>query len=129
VDTESTVGERFVHALAAKDRVALTGLLCPDVDFRAMTPTRFWEANDAASVVEDTVLGHWFEPQDVITDVIEMESGRVGPRSRVRYQLAVTSPDGPHLVEQQAYYEIDGGRISWLRIVCAGFLPVDEVDA
>jgi hypothetical protein len=129
VDAESTVGERFVTALAAKDRVALTSLLRPDVDFRAMTPSRFWEASDAASVVDDTVLGHWFEPQDVITGVIQMESGRVGPRSRVRYQLAVTSPDGPHVVEQQVYYETDDGRISWLRIMCAGYLPVDEVDA
>jgi hypothetical protein len=28
------------------------------------------------------------------------------------------------MVEQQAYYETDGDRITWIRIVCAGFLPV-----
>jgi hypothetical protein len=123
---DTNVGERFVAALAAKDRDALTGLLQPDVDFRALTPSRFWEANDAATVVDDTMLGHWFEPQDVITEVIETESGRVGRRARLRYRLAVTSPDGPHVVEQQAYYETDGERISWLRIMCAGYLPADE---
>jgi len=126
VGTEPNVGERFVTALAAKDRDALTELLRPDVDFRAMTPSRFWEADDAATVVDDTMLGHWFEPQDVITDVIETESGRVGPRASLRYRFAVTSPDGPHVVEQQAYYETDGERISWLRIMCAGYLPADE---
>ena len=91
-----------------------------------MTPSRFWEADDAATVVDGTMLGHWFEPQDVITDVIETESGRVGPRASLRYRFAVTSPDGPHVVEQQAYYETDGERISWLRIMCAGYLPADE---
>jgi len=129
VDTEPTVGERFVTALAAKDRTTLTGLLRPDVDFRAMTPSRFWEATDAATVVDDAMLGHWFEPREVITGVIEMESGRVGRRSRLRYRLAVNTPDGPHVVEQQAYFETDGEQISWLRIMCAGYLPAAEVDA
>jgi hypothetical protein len=125
---EPTVGEQFVSALAAKDRAALTTLLRPDVDFRAMTPSRFWEAADANDVIDDAMLGHWFEADDRITDVLEVECGQVGARSRVRYRFAVTSPDGPHVVEQQAYYETDGDQISWLRIMCAGYQPVDGAD-
>jgi hypothetical protein len=127
--TEPSLGEQFVTALAAQDRAALTALLRDDVDFRAMTPGRFWEAEDAVTVVDGTLLRYWFEPDDVITGVLAVDTGRLGPRSSVRYRLAVTSRDEPCLVEQQAYYETDGDRISWLRIMCAGMLPVDEVDA
>ena len=38
------------------------------------------------------------------------------------------NPDGPHLVEQQAYYEHDGVRITWLRVMCAGFQAIDHLD-
>jgi len=35
----------------------------------------------------------------------------------------VSTPDGPHLVEQQAYYSTTDGRISWMRVLCSGFRP------
>ena len=119
----STVGESFVAALAAKDPGALRAVLAPDLDFRALTPGRFWEASSADAVVDDVVLGHWFEPSDHITHVVRVETGTVAHRHRVSYRLAVTNDDGDHVVEQQAYYETDGTRITWLRIMCAGFLP------
>jgi hypothetical protein len=31
---------------------------------------------------------------------------------------------GQFLLEQQAYYRTNGGRISWLRIACSGYRPV-----
>jgi hypothetical protein len=34
------VGLRFVHALASKDRTALTSLLDPVIEFRGLTPSR-----------------------------------------------------------------------------------------
>ena len=124
-----TPDERYVAALAVKDVDALRAVLDPAIDVRALTPRAFWEATGADDFVERIVLGHWFEPDDVITGVLAVDTGRLGPRSSVRYRLAVTSRDEPCLVEQQAYYETDGDRISWLRIMCAGMLPVDEVDA
>ena len=36
----------------------------------------------------------------------------------------VTTPDGPHAVAQQAYYRVDGDRISYLRVMCSGFRPI-----
>jgi hypothetical protein len=62
------LGRRFVEALAARDRAAITALL-----------------------------------------------GRV------------TTPDGPHLVEQQAYYSADD-RIHYLRVLCSGFRPIGADD-
>jgi hypothetical protein len=44
-------------------------------------------------------------------------------RDRVAWRFAVSTPDGPHLVEQQAYYSTTDGRISWMRVLCSGFRP------
>jgi hypothetical protein len=50
-------------------------------------------------------------------------TGRMVDRDRVAWRFAVTTPDGPHLVEQQAYYSTTDGRISWMRVLCSGFRP------
>jgi len=121
----AAVGEQFVHALGTRDHVALKGLLRADVNFRAMTPGQFWEADDANAVVDDIMLGQWFEDTDRITDIEAVETATVGPRERVGYRFKVTNPDGRYLVEQQAYFEVDDGKIAWLRIMCAGYLPDD----
>jgi hypothetical protein len=120
------VGERFARALAAQDPAALKALLRADVDFRAMTPQRFWESSDVDEIVDETMLGTWFEPTDRIAEVLGIETDSVGSRARVRYRFRVNNPDGEFLVEQQAYYETDGEEISWLRIMCAGYLPADS---
>ena len=119
----ATIGETFVAALAAKDTVGLRKVLDPALDFRAMTPGKFWESSRADEVIDEILLGPWFEPTDTITAVTSLETGVVAHRHRVSYRLAVTNGDGDHVVEQQAYYETDGARITWLRIMCAGFLP------
>jgi hypothetical protein len=56
------LGERFARALAAKDRDALLSVLAPSIDFRGLTPNEPWEANSAQSLVDDILLGSWFEP-------------------------------------------------------------------
>ena len=77
-------------------------------------------------VVDATLLGTWFEPDDRIESIEGIETGVVGARQRVRYRFALTNPDGHFLVEQQAYFDADatGEAISWLRIICSGFQPV-----
>jgi hypothetical protein len=117
------VGEQFARALAAKDADGLKRVLRTDLDFRAMTPGRFWESSDANAVVDDIILGTWFGPTDRIIELVSVETDDVGTRERVGYRMKVTNADGDHVVEQQAYFETDGDRISWLRIMCAGYLP------
>jgi hypothetical protein len=119
------IGERFAKAIAAKDKDQLIALLDPEVDFRAMTPNRFWEATSARTLVDDVILGAWFEPTDHIDSLDDVEVGSVADRDRVAYQLRITNPDGTFLVEQQAYLGVEEGRIGWLRIMCSGFRPVD----
>jgi hypothetical protein len=109
------LGHRFVAALAVKDTDCLVALFAPDVDFRAMTPGRFWEADSPQRVVHE-VLYEWFEPDDVIVRVDHVEAGRVADRERVAYRFLVRNPDGPFLVEQRAYFDIDNdGRMVLMR--------------
>ncbi len=115
-------GRRFATALAAKDFVEIRGLFSPAVDFRGMTPGRTWEACDPDEVVE--VLRTWFEPQDDIKTLLTLDTGRVVDTHHVGYRFAVTTPDGDHQVEQQAYLRVGEGGIVWMRVLCSGFRRV-----
>lgn len=120
--TES-LGRRFAEAIAAKDSEALRSVLSPDLDFRALTPRKFWEAADADEVLE-IVFGSWFEESDHIDELVEVTDGEdVEDTHRVGYRFAITNPDGAHTVEQQTYYRAEGDRIDYLRVVCSGFRP------
>ncbi len=116
-----TLGEDFVAALSARSGDQLRAVLAPDVDFKGLTPGRFWEATDADTVVDDIILGAWFEDSDHIRDVVDVQTGVLPDSERVGYLLRVDNADGEFLVEQQAYYEEDAGRISWMRVVCSGY--------
>jgi ketosteroid isomerase-like protein len=117
------VAERFVRAIAEHDRTALEALLAPDIDFRGLTPGRSWEAATPPDVV-DVVLGHWFEDTDRIEAVTRIEHGDdVADVQRVGYRFDVSNDAGPQTVEQQAYYRVSDGRLSYVRVVCSGFRP------
>jgi len=122
--TTSGAGERFARALAEKDGPRLKALLRPDVDFRAMTPGKFWEAADVDVIVDETMLGTWFDSDRQITDVLAIETDNLGSLDRVGYRFKVRRPDGEFVIEQQAYLKTDGDKISWIRIMCTGFLPM-----
>jgi hypothetical protein len=124
----TSIGERFASALAAKDASTLRQLLAPEIDFRALTPGRFWEATTPAEVVDSVIFGNWFEPSDHIEAVQRIEHDVVVDRERVGYRLRVRNADGVFVVEQQAYIGVEGDQIAWLRIMCAGYQPVKDVE-
>jgi hypothetical protein len=118
------LGEAFAQAVAAKDHDRVLELLHPELDFRAMTPGRVWEAESPQDVVD--ALREWFDDSDVIEGFDTATStDRFADRERIGYRLRVRTPDGLHLVDQQAYLSARDGRIGWLRIMCAGMRPVD----
>lgn len=117
--TASALGPRLVHALAAKDRDALRAVLHPDVDFRGLTPNRFWEAHDRDAVL-DIVFGDWFGPGDELEELVLLESDAFADRAQLRYRFRGRNRDGPMLVEQQAYLAERDSLIGWVRIVCSG---------
>ena len=114
-------GVRYVEALAAQDTVALMELFSDDVEFRGMTPGRFWEARSADAVVND-VLYKWFEPADVIEGVDQVEVGAIVDRERVDYRFRVRNSDGLFAVEQRAYIDVDAeGRVCRMHVMCSGY--------
>lgn len=119
----TALGAQFARALAAKDSSRMRDLLHPRIDFRGMTPSRSWEADDPDAVIS-ILLGQWFEEADEIEDLERLESDAFADRERVGYRFSVTNPDGRFLVEQQAYLAGRDGQIEWMRVVCSGYRPV-----
>ncbi len=75
------------------------------------------------------ILGSWFEPGDVIQRIESVQHGQVGTRTRIGYRLRVQNGDGTFTVEQQAFLDLVDGKITWLRMLCSGFVPVAETGA
>jgi hypothetical protein len=127
VHQQTSVGVEFARALAAKDDERLLELLHPDIEFRALTPGRSWEADDRDAVLS-ILLGEWFEEGDDIEAVERLESDAFADRERVGYRFRVSNPEGLFLVEQQAYISERDGRIAWMRVVCSGFRPTTPAE-
>lgn len=121
---ESSCGHALVEGMAAKDHARLRRLLAPDVDFRAMTPRRFWEGTTPDDVC--AAFAQWFDDDDEVTAVLRVAVSDVVGLEHVAYRLHVVSRGRPHLVEQQAYLRVRDGRITWLRVMCPGFQPLDD---
>ena len=122
VSQANSLGAEFARALAAKDFDRVARLLHPEIDFRAMTPRKVWEAADPEEVVAG-VLREWFEDSDEIRSLEHLETDSFADRERVGYRFAVSNPEGSFLVEQQAYISPRDGRIGWMRVLCAGYRP------
>ena len=118
----ATIGEQFAEALAGKDYARITGLLGQDVDFRALTPNRTWQATGPDAVISE-ILTSWFEDSDHIDELVEVEAGEMADRQKVSYRFRGHNDDGPFLVEQEAYLATEDGRIVWMRVLCSGFRP------
>jgi hypothetical protein len=116
------LGQRFARTVAAQDPDALKELFAPRVSFRALTPGRYWESDDADAVVDDVILGTWFSPEHAITRILQIDRATVGTVERVGYRFRLSLPDGGFIVEQQAYLRFENDKISWLRILCSGFV-------
>jgi hypothetical protein len=120
----TTLGDVFARAIAAKDHARLRGVLADPIDFRALTPQRYWEATSAEEVVDQIILGEWFDSGDHIQELCSVTTGEVSDRHHVAYRMRVRNADGEFYVEQQAYYRVKGDCIDWLRILCSGYRPV-----
>ena len=114
----ASLGVAFAQALADGDFAKLAELLHPEVEFRALTPGRTWEPVTRADALD--VLRTWFGDCEV-RDTLRLETGEIAGRQHVTYRYRGERPDGPFLIEQQAYYDENDGQIGWIRILCSGF--------
>jgi len=119
---QTTLGADFARAFCDKDSARVRELLHAEIDFRGLTPNRFWEASDRDEVVE-ILFGNWLEDTDHVDGLEGIEADTVADRERVGYRFSVSNPDGRFLVEQQAYLSTRDGQIDWIRVVCSGFRP------
>lgn len=113
----------FAQALAAKDYDTLREVIHPEVDFHAMTPRKTWDAANAEDII--ATIRTWFSDGDEIEAVEKVDTDAFADRQRVGYRLRVRNDGGLNLVEQQAYISERDGKIGWLRIMCAGYRPID----
>jgi hypothetical protein len=120
--TQSRLGAAFAEAFTAKDFDGVVALLHPEVDFRGLTPSRTWQASGPREVVDD-ILQQWLEDSDVVEELLDVQTDAVVDTERVGYRFRGHNPDGPFIVEQQAYLRERDGRIGWMRVVCSGMRP------
>lgn len=118
-------GRTFAEALAAKDTAAVRAVTSPDLDFRAMTPGRFWEASTQDELLE-ILFANWLDPTDEVLALLTCESGEVSTRRHVSYRLHLRNGNGESLMEQQMYYQASEGRIHWARVMCSGAVPTSD---
>jgi hypothetical protein len=112
----------------ARDLARAVGLLHPDIDFRAMTPNRVWEAEDPAGV--EAVLRAWLEgPEEEVHRIEATVPSSIVDRVRVGWLVRISDADGPHLFEQQAYVRERDGQIDWMRVICSGWIPLSGSSA
>jgi hypothetical protein len=114
-----SLGRAFAHTLARKEFDQLGSLLDPRIDFRGLTPRRTWEGTGREETVD--VVRFWFPDSRTIRDLLRIDDGTFADRGYVRYAFAGDGPEGPFVIEQQAYFTAAAGVIDWMRLLCSGF--------
>jgi hypothetical protein len=122
--TPASATSGFLDAVLARDFSRVRDVLHPSINFRAMTPSRVWEASDPAGVEE--VLRAWFEhPDREVERVDPTEPASVEDTQRVGWRVSGNDANGPFVYEQQAYLREDDSQVVWLRIMCSGPRPAN----
>jgi hypothetical protein len=125
VGAESSIAGTWVDAIVARDIARAIALLHPEIDFRAMTPNRVWEAEGQEGV--EAVLREWFEDPDEDVNAIEAtQPVAIEDTLRVGWLVHISDSDGPHVFEQQAYVRERNGQIDWMRVMCSGWITLGE---
>ena len=120
---ESEIAGAFVDAIVARDVARAVALLHPEIDFRAMTPNRVWEADGPTGV--EAVLREWFEdPDEDVHGIEATEPVSLEDTVRVGWLVQISDADGPHLFEQQAYVRERDAQVGWMRVICSGWIPL-----
>jgi hypothetical protein len=121
----SGVAGALVDAIVERDFARAVALLHPEIDFRAMTPNRVWEADGPAGV--EAVLREWLDDPDEDVEGIEAtEPISIEGTVRVGWLVRISDVDGPHIFEQQAYIRERDAQIDWMRVMCSGWIALTE---
>jgi hypothetical protein len=122
---EVPLARTWVDAIVARDIAGAAALLHPEIDFRAMTPNRVWEAEGAKGV--EAILRQWFEdPEEDVHRIDATPPVAIGDTLRIGWLVHISDADGPHIFEQQAYVREHEGQIAWMRVMCSGWIPLGD---
>lgn len=114
-----TAATQLVDAVVNLDFERARVLLDPEVDFRAMTPKKVWEADGPGEV--EAAMRKWFNhPEREVEKVVATRPELVEDTDRVGWLVRGQGLNGPFSFEQQAYIRERDGMIVWLRIMCSG---------
>jgi len=118
---EEALGEAFVDALADRNPKRLQACFDPDVQLRALVPPGLQESTGFEEVLAR--LESWFGAPESI-QVLKKEVYHVSDRLHVRYRFGEHYSDGDsEIIEQDAYCEVQDGRIVAIDILCSGHRP------
>lgn len=134
------LGLQFAKAIGAEDLEHIREVVHPNIHFRALTPTKYQEAqgDDAVSETIAILAGWFFDDGDDIQEVVDpkVEEMPSHGRYRLTYRLRLKSTsaaewfreegwadpadDADWLVDQTGYYDVREGRIARMHMVCSG---------
>lgn len=116
------LGQTFLDALAAQDFNRLEELFADELRFRALLPPRTVEEGTAEAATK--WLQRWFGQADDL-QVTQSTSEMVFDRLYLCYRLrSHDALNGWRVIEQQAYCDIQNGRIVDMWLLCSGFRPL-----
>ena len=121
-ELEPSIGFAYVDALVHRDAERLVSLFDGAVEFRALTPSRNWTADEPDSVVRGIVLGTWFDGVESVS-VTRLAGGSVQGRCFVDYELDLVRHGERYRIAQYAYYDVCDHKIVWMRVLCSGYRP------
>ena len=126
MEGQQIAGRAFLEALTSRDFEGVAASLDPDIRFRGLLPGGLCELSGAAVVTDQ--LRSWFEEPDAF-EVEETVAQDIADRLRISYRFRLHDEDGWAVIEQQAFCDVDDGRIERIDLVCSGFRPVAKPEA
>lgn len=113
--------QELITAISERSADKIGTWLDPDVRMRALVPSGFQEHRGASAVAAR--FNFWFAEAESV-EVLYSKVDRVAGRLRVRYRFREHYSDGEsEIIEQEAYCELKGGRITTIDLLCSGHLP------
>jgi hypothetical protein len=116
----ASLGQAFAEAFTAGEEERIVRLLHAEVDFRALTPNKTWQAKGPGDVVSE-VIRPWLADAQVIDELVEITTHAFSDTESVTYRFRGRDSEGEYICEQHAYLTEREGLIAWMRVVCSGF--------
>ncbi|MEY2470796.1 MAG: hypothetical protein QOK28_125, partial [Actinomycetota bacterium] len=116
-------------AVCARDFSTVGALLADDAVMRGVLPPMILEASGRDEIVGWLIK--WFADGDEF-EVLDRDDETIAGRTRVTWHFRfgthpVSGAAGAHDIEQTAFCDVVGGRITRIDLLCSGFRPVGVV--